>query len=585
MNKNKYNFNTLLRKYWEYTRRRNSLRLANKNERRQKILSKHIERLYERLISMKLSLQKGALVSSVAVGALTMLPNASQAQSFLPVQTNPFNLVDVSGYQFSNPSLGDLDGDGDLDLISGQYESNYISPGNYSYDSQIIYFENTGTATNPVFAAPQESPFGLTSINQYGTLAPTFVDIDDDGDLDIMVTDYYGEFRLYENTGTASAPAFGAPIFNPFSLVGVGNNANSQPSFADLDNDGDLDLIVGDYYNYSGNQQIYYYENIGTAGAPDFGAQQINPFSLNPTSTNNYLNHLDLVDVDGDGDYDLVMGDYDDYEGGGFMKFFENIGTPAAPAFGPEQINPFGLESLEEANGYVFDDLDGDGLMDILAGDSNQSFYFWKGCQPTSSSITLNEACSYTSSSGIVYTSSGTYIEEFTNSVGCDSTVTINLTIDLSVTNNTTSLTANLVGATYQWVDCDDNNSPIAGETAQTFTPTVTGNYAVEITASGCTETSACEAITVDQVGLVENNFGSNFLLYPNPTKNSVNVDFGKKMNSLSMNMVSIEGKSLFTKDVNDQFVTIDVSTYPKGVYILHISDGESTSYHRIIKH
>lgn len=889
MNREKILFNALLRKYFKKVRRLHSLRAANRNERRQKILSKHIDRLQEKLKSLKISLQRGVVATSITLGAIALMPESAKAQSFGAIQTNPFNLTNVGGYGFSNPSLGDLDGDGDLDLISAKYDYYSSGPYTYGYDAQIIYYENIGTNTNPIFAAPQDSPFGLTPVNQYGTHAPTFVDIDNDGDLDIMAADYYGNFLFFENTGNANSPAFAAPSTNPFSLVGIGYYSNSQPTFADLDNDGDLDLIVGDAYNLSGNQQIYYYENTGTANAPVFGAPQINPFSLNPSGSNYVHNHLFLVDIDGDGDFDLVMGDEDNYTGDGFMKFFENTGTPAAPVFGSEQINPFGLENINSENGYVFEDLDGDGLIDILAGDSNGDFYFWKGCQATTSTITTTEACQYTAPSGAIYNASGTYTDVIPNATNCDSIITINLTIepiadiaftddaiticdngtailqlsssqnnfdyylrndlndtvvdgpvvgdgnaldfstgnlttsttynvyaeklvpttglvfdgqndyaeatginlantsftvefwakrantgnddyivaqgtstnnnglhigyrgsnqftfaffgndlntpnnftstnwhhiavtydnttgdryiyvdgnqeatdnsgsaflgtgnlrightpwggmfssdpyegsidelriwntartqteimdnmnecltgteaglisyyqfeegtgttasdqtangndatltgntdwtsgstvcstcnivmtqtatvtvnpplDNTVTNDGTSLTANLATASYQWLDCDDNNSPINGETNQTYNPTSTGNFAVEISATGCTDTSACEAITVLNIG--ENGFGGNINIYPNPSKGNINIDLGQNK-AVTIKLVSVEGKEVFEENLNDNFITLDISSYPQGIYILQISDGENESFHRIIK-
>jgi len=98
--------------------------------------------------------------------------------------------------------------------------------------------------------------------------------------------------------------------------------------------------------------------------------------------------------------------------------------------------------------------------------------------------------------------------EVFTNigQYGCDSTVSVNLTvlpaIDLNVTNVGTTLTSDQGGATYQWIDCDNGNAPISGETNQSFTPTVTGNYAVVVTLDNCSDTSACAL--VDFTGIEE---------------------------------------------------------------------------------
>ena len=75
--------------------------------------------------------------------------------------------------------------------------------------------------------------------------APSFADLDGDGDLDAVVGEFDGHLLYFENTGSATAPAFTARTgaANPFNGVDVGNF--STPSFADLDGDGDLDAVVG----------------------------------------------------------------------------------------------------------------------------------------------------------------------------------------------------------------------------------------------------------------------------------------------------------------------------------------------------
>jgi hypothetical protein len=113
--------------------------------------------------------------------------------------------------------------------------------------------------------------------------------------------------------------------------------------------------------------------------------------------------------------------------------------------------------------------------------------------------------------------------EVFTNigPNGCDSTVTVALNVlpelDLSITNNSPTLTANETGATYQWIDCDNGDVVIANETAATFTPIVNGNYAIIVTKDNCTDTSACEL--VNNVGIDELS-ATKISLYPNPTNN-----------------------------------------------------------------
>lgn len=463
MNRKKNTYNSLLRRYFKYLRRRESLRAANKNERRQNILTKHIERIYEKLVSLKLSCQKGAILSTMAFGAMAMMPEAANAQSFGAMQTNPFNLTNVGGYGFSNPTLGDIDGDGDLDMISGQYYYDYNT---YQGEGDFVYYENTGTNANPSFAAPQTNPFGLATIQQFNTIAPTLVDIDGDGDLDIMLNDRNGDFLYFENTGTATAPAFNAPVTNPFSLSFNAPTGNSQPTFADLDNDGDLDLVIGSDNSYSGLATLSYFENTGSATAPAFGAQQDNPFSLNPSGAGYTLYQPKLVDLDQDGDFDILAGVYN-YDGDyntpdGVFRYYENTGTVGAPVFAAEVQNPFGLTGPQYGFGLDVIDLDNDGDLDIIAGEDyyGGNFFVWEGCIPTTNTITTTEACQYTAPSGAVYSTSGTYTDIIPNATNCDSIITINLTIepiaDIPFTDDAITI-CNGASATLQLSSSQDN--------------------------------------------------------------------------------------------------------------------------------
>ena len=82
-----------------------------------------------------------------------------------------------------------------------------------------------------------------------------------------------------------------------------------------------------------------------------------------------------------------------------------------------------------------------------------------------------------------------------TNAAGCDSIVTLNLTIspiDISVVQNPFTIVAMESGATYQWLDCNNGNAVISGETNQTYIPASSGNYAVVVSKNGCTDTSIC---------------------------------------------------------------------------------------------
>lgn len=281
-----------------------------------------------------------------AMGAVAILfglgaAQSASAQSFAAPLTNPFGLT-ASGY-ISIPTMVDIDNDGDLDVFVG-------ASGAYGVDR--LYFKNTGTAANPQFAAPVTNPFGLSAGGYAYTMA--FADMDNDGDLDIFIGEYYGNLRYYQNTGTATAPQFATGVLNPFGLSASVDIA--LPTAADLDNDGDFDLLVGEYYG-----AVKYFQNTGTASAPAFASPVTNPFGL----TALYQFHIpNLVDLDNDGDMDLLSSEYD-----GALKYFQNTGTASAPQFAAPVTNPFGLQPGYYLSFVTSGDLDDDGDMDVLIGE------------------------------------------------------------------------------------------------------------------------------------------------------------------------------------------------------------------------
>ena len=190
---------------------------------------------------------------------------------------------------------------------------------------------------------------------------------------------------------------------------------------------------------------------------------------------------------------------------------------------------------------------------------------------------------------GTIYdASNSTGIEVFTNvgANGCDSTVTVALNVlaavDVTVDNSLMPiLSANQVGATYQWVDCDNGNAPISGEMGQTFTATANGNYAVEVTVGGCTETSSCEAVTGVGVNEAKNTIVS---IYPNPTNGMVSINLGSKNSVVDYTISSIEGKVIETGKTSSNIIAVDLSNESKGVYFIRINTENTSTVYKLIK-
>jgi len=142
-------------------------------------------------------------------------------------------------------------------------------------------------------------------------------------------------------------------------------------------------------------------------------------------------------------------------------------------------------------------------------------------------STTVSSCGSYVSPSGnYTWTSSGTYNDTIPAANTCDSIITIHLTvtnINTNVNQNGNVLTAQQPGASYQWVNCNNNYAVIPGATAQSFTATANGNYAVIITLNNCSDTSQCVNVT----GVAINEWKSiisEISVYPNPNNGSFTI-------------------------------------------------------------
>lgn len=253
--------------------------------------------------------------------------------------------------QNSLPSVGDLDGDGDFDIVVGERYGG------------LSLFENTGSSRAPAFVVPISTSRPFHGIDVGYESAPALVDLDADGDLDAVVGADYGNLRTFENTGTSNAPAFVARTgsANPFDMGGINTGRYSSPAFGDLDGDGDLDAVVGEDYG-----TVLTFENTGSARTPAFEERigAANPFDGFDFGS---ASHPDLVDLDGDGDLDAVIGGST-----GRLRSFENTGSSSSPAFEEQTgaanlFDPLGIQAAKRAD---FADLDGDGDLDAVVGGS-----------------------------------------------------------------------------------------------------------------------------------------------------------------------------------------------------------------------
>ena len=198
--------------------------------------------------------------------------------------------LDVGGGYHMLPAFGDLDADGDLDAILGTWED------------ELRFLRNDATDGSLQLSVADSAVVTLT---RGRNATPALGDVDGDGDLDLFIGETSGTLNFYENTGSRQEAVF-TLVDDEFGRIDVGRR--SMPLLRDMDEDGDLDLVIG-----SESEGVSLYRNVGSVTSPDFvesGLLGIEDFRFASPA---------LGDLDGDGDDDVLLGG-----GGGGLWFFEN---------------------------------------------------------------------------------------------------------------------------------------------------------------------------------------------------------------------------------------------------------------------
>ncbi len=275
----------------------------------------------------------------------------------------------------SIPSFTDLNGDSLIDFLSSN-----------SINGSINYYQNIGTKSSPLFKFISAEYQGITVIgdtcffssvkpkqNAHGTGAYFFADINGNGTPDMFYGDLFSHsVFLMQNEGSPTQPQLQCtsnnyPANNPMYTYGF-----NQPTFVDIDGDGDLDMINGVLNNMQ-RHGFWYYRNEGSATAPDFQFKTKDFLSV--IDAGSYV-HPVFIDIENDNDLDLITGNLD-----GQLWLFRNNGTPAMPSFALDDT-AFGGVVGNYTYAPAFVDIDHDGDKDLFVGrfDGKIKFYRNTGC-------------------------------------------------------------------------------------------------------------------------------------------------------------------------------------------------------------
>jgi len=285
-------------------------------------------------------------------------PNRTMIDNFLYLeQTGPNQFMQRTSRFLPNldvgsesvPTFVDWDGDGDQDLLVSNKLEQDGSP-----TSRVYRFDNVGGPEQPRFALRGQLP--VEGDYHY---APAFGDLDGDGTLEMVLGTWRADLRLYRREG-------GGLVQDTTFDVRLTRGTNAAPALADVDADGDLDLFVGE-----ASGELNFYRNVGTAGQADFELESDNFGDIDPGRRS----FPRLVDFDEDGDFDLFIGTETDG-----VVFYRNDGTPEAFRFTRVGELPIPAPAFAVP---AFVDIDGDGDLELFVGGNSGGVLYFETPWPT----------------------------------------------------------------------------------------------------------------------------------------------------------------------------------------------------------
>ena len=297
----------------------------------------------------------------------------------------------IDNYSISGSLFEDFDGDGDLDIIMGEFLD------------RLTWVENTGCRTKPVYAEPKFIKINDEVLHlDLQMIVPSAADWDGDGDMDLIVGIEDGRVVFIENTGKndKNGPVFKEPVYMQQKPQYLKFGALVTPYSVDWDNDGDEDLICGNTAGYIG-----FGENLGGNENPRWAKPVYlkadgetiliqageNGSIQGPAEAKWGYTTLSVADWNGDGLKDIIYNSI-----WGKVEWFENIGSPGKPKLAkskPIEVewpgtnpkpawnwwNPEGKNLITQWRTvpYVYD-WNGDELMDIIMLDHEGYLAFWE---------------------------------------------------------------------------------------------------------------------------------------------------------------------------------------------------------------
>ncbi len=197
--------------------------------------------------------------------------------------------------------------------------------------------------------------------------------------------------------------------------------------------------------------------------------------------------------------------------------------------------------------------------------------------------ITSTDCVSYTSFNNATYTSTGIYHDTIPNAFGCDSIITLDLTINpvnISVTQTGNTLTSNATSPLYQWYTCNPFIY-VFGWNLPYYTPSVSDDYCVVVFENGCYDTSACFNVVL--VGIEENKYTNEIRISPNPFTTQTSIVFSAEQKNTEIKITDVLGKEIKTIQFTGKECVIDKGDMQRGIYFLTINSEQGITNRKVV--